>query len=226
MKKVPLLATASLTTLLAVAMSAPAYAWHPAGTIIKTVQNQTAGGAAADANDASTAVSAAPGDTLVYSITVSNKGEAAANGNNDMAATQLTDTLPAGIELVSNSTQRTITEDFGTITPGKSVTKTYSVKVTSTTDGDVITNKACFEGNSTIGDSKQSGCDTAVVKVKVPATPTTPTTPSAPSTPETPETPVESLPDTGSTGLTATLVVLSGAGLGYALNMLRLRRSE
>jgi uncharacterized repeat protein (TIGR01451 family) len=232
MKKVPLLATASLTSLLAVAMSAPAYAWHPAGTIVKTVQNQTTGGVAADANDTASAITAAPGDTLSYSITVSNNGGAASNGNNDMAGTKLTDSLPDGIELVSNPTTRTISEDLGTITPGKSVTKTYVVKVTDTTDGDTITNKACFTGNSTIGDNAQSGCDVAIVKVKVPTQPTppsTPTTPSSPSTPTTPSTPestADSLPNTGSTGLTAALVITGGAALGYGLNLMRLRRGE
>lgn len=233
MKKVPLLATASLTTLLAVAMSAPAYAWHPAGTIVKTVQNQTAGSAAADANDATSAITAAPGDTLSYSITVSNNGTPAAGGNNDMAGTKLADTLPDGVELISNPAQRTIQEDLGTIAPGQHVTKTYAVKVTDTTDGDIITNKACFNGNSTIGDNAQSGCDVAVVKVKVPAQPTPPSTPTpttpTPSTPTTPSSPnvtAEALPDTGSTGLTAALVITGGAALGYGLNLLRLRRGE
>ncbi len=224
MKKVPMLATASLSTLLAVAITATAYAWHPAGVIVKTVQNQTAGGAAADANDASSALSAAPGDTLLYSITVSNTGAAAANGNNNMAKTQLTDELPAGIALVSDASQRTVTEDLGTIAPGKSVTKAYQVKVTSTTDGDIITNKACFTGDSIVSDSAQNGCDTAVIKVTVPPTPTPPATPTAPSTPSTRVTPTEALPNTGSTGLTAALVLTVGVGFGYALNLLRLRK--
>jgi uncharacterized repeat protein (TIGR01451 family) len=235
MKKVSMLATASLSTLLAVAVATPAYAWHPQGKIVKTVQNQTAGTDAADANDAASAVSAAPGDTLVYTVTVSNNGQTAANGNNDMTGTKLTDTLPAGVELTSDPATKTISEDLGTITPGKSVTKSYTVKVTSTTDGDVITNKACFSGNSLVGDSAQNGCDTAVVKVKVPtqpttpSTPTTPTTPSTPSTPTTPSTPestADSLPNTGSTGLTAALVITGGAALGYGLNLMRLRRGE
>jgi len=223
MKKAPMLAAASLSTLLAVAMTAPAYAWHPVGTITKQVQNQTAGGSAVDANDTASAISAAPGDTLVYTITVGNNGDAAANGNNDMAGTQLTDTLPAGIELVSNPSQRTITADLGTIAPGKNVVKTYGVKVTDSTDGDVITNKACFEGNSKISDNKQSGCDVAIVTVKVPTTPTQPTTP-VDTTPSAPADTSANLPNTGSTGLTAALVVMGTATLGYILNTLRLQR--
>jgi uncharacterized repeat protein (TIGR01451 family) len=226
MKKIPMLATASLTTLLAVAITAPAYAWHPAGTIIKTIQNQTAGGAVSDANDAGTAVSAAPGDTLVYTITVKNTAEVVNNNNNDMVTT-MSDNLPSGVELVSNPATRTITEDLGTIAPGQSKTKTYSVKVTDTTDGDVITNQACFEGVSIIGDTKvPSTCDQAVVKVKVPAQPTTPTVPTTPSAPSAPEAPVEALPNTGSTGLTAALVITTAVGIGYAVNTLRLRRSQ
>jgi uncharacterized repeat protein (TIGR01451 family) len=227
MKKVPMLAAASLSTLLAIAMTAPAYAWHPIGTITKTVQDQTASGAASDANDAASAVTVAPGDTLLYSITVSNTGAATANGNNDMAGTKLTDTLPAGVTLVSNPSTQIITEDLGTIAPGEHVTKTYQVKVTSTTDGDVITNKACFSGNSSVGDSQQTGCDTAVVKVSVPTTPTPPVTPTTPTTPlAPPTTPAAALPNTGSTGLTAVLVIAGGVGLGYAANVLRLRRGQ
>jgi uncharacterized repeat protein (TIGR01451 family) len=228
MKKVSMLATASLTSVLATAaIAVPAYAWHPKGAINKSVQNQTAGTEMSDANDAASAVSATTGDILVYTIKVSNTGEANDKGMNDMAGTKLTDTLPAGLELADNAAQRTISDDLGTIKPGDSVTKTYKVKVTSTTDGDIITNKACYTGNSTANDNPQEGCDTAVVKVKV-TTPETPTTPQTPTTPETPqggsgETPT-ALPNTGSTALTATLFVTVAAGLGYAANMLRLKR--
>lgn len=231
MKKVPMLATAGLTTLVTFgALAGTVYAWHPQGSIVKQVQNQTAGGALTDANDAGSAVTAAPGDVLNYSITVKNDGEAAENGNNDMANTKLTDTLPAGVQLVSSPTQTTITEDLGTIAPGKSVTKTYAVKVTDTKNGDIITNKACFTGNSKISDNAQSGCDVAVVKVVVPPVVTPPaTTPPATTTPTptTPvvTTPVETLPNTGSTALTATLAVFAIAGIGYTLNMLRIARS-
>ncbi len=227
MKKVPMLAAAGLTTLVTFgALAGTVYAWHPQGSIVKQVQNQTAGGALTDANDAASAVTAAPGDVLNYSITVKNDGEAAANGNNDMAKTQLTDTLPAGLQLVSNPTQTTITEDLGTIAPGKSVTKTYAVKVTDTKDGDIITNKACFAGNSMVSDSPQSGCDVAVVKVVVPVVTTPPvTTTPTPTTPTTAAPVAETLPNTGSTALTATLAVFAIAGIGYTLNMLRIARN-
>ncbi|HSX42556.1 MAG TPA: hypothetical protein VLF59_00535 [Candidatus Saccharimonadales bacterium] len=222
MKKVSTLATAGLTTLLTIgAMTAPAYAWHPKGTIIKEVQNQTTGTAKSDANTESAAVSATTGDVVLYTVTVSNTGDASSNGYNDMAATKLTDTLPAGVELVSSPSTRTLSENLGTIKPGKSVTKTYAVKVTSSTNGDVITNKACFTGNSTANDNPQSGCDVAVIKVKVDPKPpvTPPTTPTPPATPETPTV----LPDTGSTALSASLLVAGAAIIGYAVNSLRLK---
>jgi uncharacterized repeat protein (TIGR01451 family) len=218
MKKVRLLASASATSLLAFSLlSTPAYAWHPKGTIIKSVQNQTAGTTMSDANTESASVSAAPGDVLVYTVVVSNTGDTASDGNNDMTNTKLTDTLPDGVELVSNPATRTIVEDLGTVTPGKSVTKSYNVKVTSKTDGDVITNKACFTGNSKVNDNPQSGCDVAVVKVKVPATPTPPTSTSEDEQPEV-------LPNTGSTALTAVLITSTATVFGFALNTVRLRR--
>jgi uncharacterized repeat protein (TIGR01451 family) len=230
MKKVPTLAAASLSGLIAATIIAiPAYACAPQGMIVKGVQNETTGTLTSDANTVATATSATTGDTLLYTVTVSNKGAAASNGDNDILTTKMTDALPTGVELVSNPATRTITEDLGTIAPGKSVTKTYTVKVTSTTDGDVITNKACYNGDSKVkGYAPQSGCDVAVVKVKVtPPVVTPPTTPTTPVTPVTPTTPVvetpATLPDTGSTATTATVIVALGAAAGYAVNALRLK---
>jgi uncharacterized protein (UPF0333 family) len=178
MKKVHLLASASTTSLLVMSlMTAPAYAWHPVGKISKLVQNQTANTAQNDADIEANAVSAAPGDMLVYSITVRNDGTPASDGN-----------------------------------------KTYNVKVTSQTNGDVITNEACFTGNSKVNDNPQHGCNVAVVKVKVPTKPTpTPTPTPTPGVPIT-------LPDTGSTALTAAIVTSTTVALGFALNTLRLKR--
>jgi uncharacterized repeat protein (TIGR01451 family) len=230
MKKVSILANASLTGIVAASIIAvPAFACAPQGMIVKEVQNQTTGTLMNDANTASNATSATTGDTLLYTITVSNKGATAKNGDNDILNTKLTDTLPAGVELASNPASRTITEDLGVIAPGKSVTKTYAVKVTSTTDGDVITNKACYNGDSKVKDyATQSGCDVAVVKVKVttPETPATPTTPAAPVTPTTPAATVETptvLPDTGSTALSTSLIMGVALVGGYIVNTMRLK---
>jgi uncharacterized repeat protein (TIGR01451 family) len=164
-------ATAVLGVSLAAAVSSPVFAWHPKGQIVKSVQNVTAGGALSDANDAGAAVAAKPGDTLKYVVVVTNAGAPAAKGDDDMAKTVMTDTLPAGIELVSNPSQRTLKENLGTLVPGQSVTKEYLVKVTATTAG-VIENKACFTGDSIVNDNPQKGCDVANVKVTIPVNPT------------------------------------------------------
>jgi uncharacterized repeat protein (TIGR01451 family) len=175
-------------------------AWHPQGTIKKSVQNVTANGPVVDANTATTAVFAKPGDILNYIIVVSNVAPSARNQYNDMAYTVMTDTLPAGVELVSNPTKRNIVENIGTILPGKSVAKMYQVRVISTTSGSLIENKACFKADSVVKDNPQSGCDLALTKIKIPVTtptptpptqtpPTPPTTPTPPTPPTTPNPP-------------------------------------
>jgi uncharacterized repeat protein (TIGR01451 family) len=172
MKKFRLFAATSVAaTVVALALGGTVLAWHPQGKIVKTVQDTTTNSAVSTATDTSSALSVAPGDTLMYTVTVSNVAQPAANNDNDMANTVMTDTLPSGVELVSNPSQRKITENIGTIAPGKSVTKQYTVTVTDKTDGDVITNKACFTGNSLANDNPQSGCSTVVVKIHIPPTP-------------------------------------------------------
>lgn len=210
-----------------------ANAWHPKGIITKKVQNVTAGGALADANTAATAVEAKTGDTIRYVITVSNIGDPAQNQWNDMAFTKMTDSLPSGVELVGSPTTRKITEDLGLIVPKKSVTKEYTLKVTSKTNDKIITNKACFTGDSVKKDNPQKGCDVATIKVKVPPKPEEPETPEVPETPQTPETPEtpespkdetpEELPKTGPESIVFGGLGLSG--LGYAgYSALRSRR--
>lgn len=224
--------TVTASVAIAAANVTPAYAWYPKGQIIKTVQNVTDEGAYKDANTANEAVSAKPGDILNYQITVKNVAQNAPNANNDMHYNTMTDTLPEGIELVDSPSKRVITEKLNNLKPGQSHTKTYKVKVTSEKNGDVITNKACFEGDSPVKDNKQKGCDTAVIKVNVPEKPVTPETPT-PEQPKAPEAPVEGksveapteLPKAG-----VNPIVLIGTGLtavaGYAAYMLRLRRNE
>lgn len=228
MKNLKLFTAAGVASVvLAATLTGTTYAWHPKGTIVKYVQNTTTGSTLADANTESSAVDAKPGDTLKYVIKVSNTGSPSSNGWNDMAFTVLKDTLPIGVELVSDATKRQITENLGTIKPGKSVTKEYTVKVTSTTNGDVVTNKACFTGDSTVNDNPQKGCDDAVVKVSVPEVPEEPETPVTPATPETPETPVapeqpETLPNAGAGNVIVIGAVLSA--LGYAGYLTYLKR--
>lgn len=218
---------------LVVAVASPALAWHPEGKIVKKVQNVTAKSELSDANDANSAVNAKPGDILNYVITVSN-AQTKDDGQNDMTNTVLKDTLPEGVELVSNPSARQITENLGTLKPKQSVTKEYQVKVTATKDT-VITNKACFTGNTPVNDNPQQGCDNAVVKVTVPkeeekppVTPPTTTTPETPSTPETksetPAAPVEALPETGPASVIAMTALAVVAG--YVVRMKLLSRQN
>jgi uncharacterized repeat protein (TIGR01451 family) len=222
MKTTKIIALAVVSgTLAASIITTPVLAWHPKGTIKKYVQNQTTGSALADANDATSAVTAKPGDIVKYVIEVSNTGTAASNNYNDMHFTKLTDTLPAGVELVSNPTQRTITEDLGIVKPGQKVTREYLVKVTSTKNADVITNKACFTGDSEVKDAPQNGCDPAVIKVSVP--PVVP--PKTPEPPVTPELPAE-LPHTGASAFVATGAAVGTGILGYAISLFAAKRRD
>lgn len=182
MGKNALLVAAGAALVMASVTSATVNAWHPKGVIVKKVQNQTTGSALQDANTVNAAVSAKEGDVLKYVITVRNSAQQAQNNWNDMAYTVMTDTLPEGVVLVGDPSKRTIREDMGTIKPQHEVTKEYLVKVVSKKGSEVITNKACFTGDSKVKDNPQNGCDVAVVKTKVPVTP---------EKPEKPEKPVE-----------------------------------
>ena len=228
MKATKVLAAASVIGVIgASTVSATALAWHPKGVITKSVMNQTAGGQLSDANDAKTAVSAKTGDTLKYVIEVRNDGQA--GDGNEMHFTKLTDTLPAGVELIANPSTREISEDLGTIKPGEKVTKEYLVKVTSTKDGDMLENKACFTGDSEVKDNPQKGCDVADVTVSVPKeetpTPTpTPETP-APTTPAATQ-PAEDLPKTGASELLAPVVAFTSGAAAYVGRMLHIKRRQ
>lgn len=227
MKKLYLVGATLLTgVIIAGAMSASVLAWHPEGKIKKYVQNQTSNSALSDANTAQDAVSAQPGDTLTYVIEVSNTGKRDSKGWNDMHYTVLKDTLPAGVELVSNPAQRQITENLGVIKPGQKVTKTYQVRVTSTTNQDAITNEACFTGDSEVRDNKQAGCDPAVVTVTVPEDPEEPEEPTVPQTSSTSTTKPQVLPaKLPSTGPASMVAAFTGTtGLGYAIHRLLGRR--
>lgn len=208
MKKANLLA-ASLAVGASLVTAAPALAWHPQVDITKYVQNVTTGGAKSDANTNGDVVQVKPGDTIKYVIEIKNPAPAADNNWNDLYYTVMTDELPAGVELVSNPAQRKITENIGVILPGAKVTKEYTLKVTSTTDGAFITNKACVDGDSKVKDTnpKPHDCDNAVVKVKKPEEP------KVPETPKTPETPTV-IPSTGPEAIIGTGLGLSALGYG------------
>jgi uncharacterized repeat protein (TIGR01451 family) len=217
-KSIKIASAAVLGTAMAVSLASPAYAWHPEGKIVKQVTNVTAGTAMSDANNSATAVAAKPGDTLKYTITISNPAAPEEKNLNDLAAIKLTDQLPQGVELVKDASMRTISESMSNLAPGKSVTKEITVKVTATKDM-TIENKACFSGNSIVNDAPRNGCDSAFVKVTVPQTPVTP--PVTPTTPTpAPQAPAQ-LPNTGAGS--ALVVAGAVAVAGYAANMLRLR---
>lgn len=205
----------------------PAYAWHPKGQITKSVQNITAGGADMAADTASDAVAAKPGDILMYTIEIKNVAAPADKRWNDLAFTVMTDTLPAGVELLSDPSARELKANIGTLLPGESATKKYEVKVTEPTDGKVIKNTACFTGDSVVKDNPQDGCDDANVTVDVPVVTEPPVTPPAPVV-ETPgagtDVQPETLPEVGISA-TAPLFALATSVLGYFAYALRLKRN-
>jgi uncharacterized repeat protein (TIGR01451 family) len=187
-------------------IAAPALAWHPELEVTKYVTNVTAGGEMADANDTKSAVNVKSGDTIVYTIVVANTaGKPARGGNNDLNFTKLTDTLPAGVELVSDPSKREIVEEIGLLKPGEKTTKTYTLKVTGTTDGAIVTNEACATGDSLVEDAFRKDCDPAVIKVSVPPKPEEP----------------KVLAQTGPANVLASAGAVTA--LGYIGNMLRLK---
>jgi uncharacterized repeat protein (TIGR01451 family) len=230
MKKVSKLASASVTgVVLAGLIVSPVLACHPQGKIAKAVQDNTTSSAIVDANTTGSALTVNQSDVLTYTVTISNQETQEGNQHQaDMTNVVLTDALPAGVQLVSNPTETTITESLGTIAANGKVTRQYQVKVTATQDGAVLTNKACYTSGSNLGTNyNQNGCDVAIVKVHVPTpvpvpTPTPTPTPTPVPTAPTAPTPA-TLPDTGSTALSAGLFVSGAAILGYALNVLRLK---
>lgn len=227
MKKLTVLGVSLVAgVVLAGATVAPVAAWHPKGQIKKYVQNVTDGGARTDANDANTAVAAKTGDTLKYTIEISNVAASADNEWNDMHFIELRDTLPVGVELVNDSTKREIKESLGVLKPGQKVTKEYTVKVTSDKDDTVITNKACFTGDSKVKDNKQSGCDNAVVKTDIPQTSSTNTEKPEGKGEDKPEVKaaVTTLPETGMGGMAAIFTGVSG--LGYAAHAVVTRKRK
>lgn len=183
MKKVYLLVAASVVTgaLLAGGFVGTASAWHPEGKIKKYVQNVTTNGQQADANDEATAVSANPGDTIKYIVIVSNEGKPAQQGHNDLVDVVMTDTLPAGVELVSNPAKRELKETIDRLVPGESKIFVYDAKVVKQENG-VIKNTACFTGDSEVKDNHQEGCDDANVRVTKPQILATATPPALPVT--------------------------------------------
>lgn len=232
MSKAKLFVSAAVAVVVAASNVSSVYAWHPKGEIKKYVQNQTTGSVLSDGESAADSISAKPGDILKYVITIKNTAAPAQKQYNDLAFIKMTDTLPAGVELVSNASQRTITENLGLLTPGKSVTKEYLVKVVSTTDGQVIDNKACFTGDSVVHDNPQKGCDCAEFKVNVPPAEEPPVEEPPVDEPKKPEEPKEVLGEQTpavlpSTGIESVLSMTGVGALTYAVgNYIQSRRRK
>ncbi len=225
------IATGATSVAIAAAVASPVLACHPQGKIVKTVMDVTTASKTVDANTTGAALEVNQGDVLTYTVTVSNQETLAGkNGEDQMVNTVLTDTLPAGVQLVSDPSKTTVTDNLGNIKAKSSVTKQYQVKVTSDQDGAVLTNKACYTSTSNLGNKyNQNGCDVAIVKVHVPEKPVTPpvTPPATPVTPTTPETPAtpeapKALPNTGAGNYILPAVVVSA--LGYAGFLTYLKR--
>lgn len=229
MKVTKLLAIASVVGVIAANLvTASALAWEPKGVIKKYVQNQTTASELADANDANSAVNAKPGDTLKYVIEIRNDGAKHDKGWNDMHFTRLTDTLPAGVELINDPTKREIVEDIGLIKAGERVTKEYLLKVTSDKDATVIENKACFTGDSEAKDQPQKGCDTATVKITIPKEEPPKEQPKEEPKQETPQVQgtQTNLPETGASTLIAPAAAIGSGALAYAGRLFVLKRRQ
>lgn len=199
MKKIYLMLAASVVTsaLVLGGLTGTAAAWHPEGKIDKKVQNVSQNGAPADADTQATAVEAKDGETLKYIVKVWNEGNPHQEGHNDMVDIVVTDTLPAGVELVSDPTKRELKETIARLRPGESKTFEYAVKVKKQDEG-FVKNTACFTGDSEVKDAPQKGCNDAVIKVKKTVTP--------------PQTPPQVLPVTGAGSVAGLFVGVSGLG--------------
>ncbi|MGH7158070.1 MAG: hypothetical protein ACREGD_03290 [Candidatus Saccharimonadales bacterium] len=209
MKKVYLLLIASVVTsaLVFSGLTGTAMAWHPVGKIDKKVQNVSASGTPQDADTTTSAVDTKSNDVIKYIVKVWNEGQPNQQGHNDMVDIVVTDTLPTGVELVSDPTKRELKETINRLRPGESKTFEYAVKVTRQDDG-FVKKRACFTGDSEVKDAPQKGCNDAVIKVKKVVTPP-PTPPQTP--PQTPA-PPQVLPVTGAGSIAGLFAGVSGLG--------------
>lgn len=129
----------------------------PFGQIYKRVI--LADGSSVAADDRAHAAAQKTGATFKYQVTVTNNGHAA------MTNVVVKDSLPAGIELVSNPSNRNITHSMGTIAASTAKSLTMTVRVTDKQNGKYIENIACFTA-----DQNQKGCNNAWIKVNAPVT--------------------------------------------------------
>jgi uncharacterized repeat protein (TIGR01451 family) len=209
-------------------------AQEPAVSIKMTVQNQTTNSAPSDADTKEAALAAKPGDILKYVMTVTNTAEEAEDAKNDFTSVKVISALPAGLELVSDSSVREITEQLGTLTPGKAATKEFMARVTSR-GGDSVESKACFTGSYEKQSKPLSDCESAFAAIAAastpPATPAPVETKPNPTPEPTPQqeqgktaTDTEALPTTGPADFIAPLAALGAGSLAYTGRFIALKR--
>ncbi|HYH75276.1 MAG TPA: hypothetical protein VD735_04935 [Candidatus Saccharimonadales bacterium] len=243
MKATKVLVVSGLAITMLAAITAPVFATEePTTTIKKSVQNQTTNGALSDANTLNDAVTVKTGDILKYVIEIKNNADKSDEDKNTLSSGKLVDGLPAGVELVSDPSKREVTEDFGTIKPGDTITKQFLVKVTAGKDGEAIENRGCFTGQYAQQNKPVSSCESAFVKVSLGGN-TTPTPAPVEEKPEAtkPEEPADKpaavapaetsapkgdLPTTGPSDVIAPLAAVSTGALAYAGRLLYLKRTQ
>lgn len=175
---------------------------RPEGKIAKEVIADNGEFIGADARIV--AVTRKPGETFQYRILVENKGNA------PLTNVVVRDTLPAGIELVSDPARREIEHPMADIPAGAARVLNLTVRVTSQKDDEYINNIACF---SAAGGQKD--CNNAYIRTDVPpaAAPAavTPPVPEQPSASPAVVQPVR-LPEAGS-GVLAAVAGMGALGL-------------
>lgn len=211
-----------------------AAAQDPKVVMTLSVQNQTTNSTISDANTVDSALAVKNGDILKYVATITNDADAAENGDNDFMSTKVISDLPAGLELVHKPSDREINIDIGTIAPKKTITETFTVRVTAN-NGESIESKACFTGRYEVKNKTQSNCESAFIAVadatpapikeeKPAATPATPVQSTEKAQEPSNTTGKGDLPTTGPSDIIAPLAALSAGSIAYAGRLISLKQ--
>lgn len=133
--------------------------------ITNTVQNLTLGGPPVDANTSALASNARVGDSLQYSISVTNTSPKGIFGGNELTGVKVTDGIQQGVEYSANPAAKTVSIDYGTIPAGTSITRKFEVKVLASASSTVMQNMACYTTTAQFFKASDKGCDTAFTRV-------------------------------------------------------------
>ncbi len=255
-KKTLLVAAAASLSILGVGiLTAPAHATGPEFTIKYEVQDVTIGTDFVDADDADTALHAAPGDTIQYRATIQNNSAPDPNGSNNVT---LIVTYPNGTQAGDIAGNDTMTTVNVSIAPGKPLVQLWKTTVTSTTEDDSLYSAISIACDPDVcpyiynDQNQEDYWNSAFVTVDshaadAPATDATPSTTTTP-TDDTPQTPTDNtpvvttdstkttptpaapeapakMPNTGSSANITAAIAVLAVVGGYVLNTLRLRRS-